>query len=124
MKGDKNWLEWTVFAVGLVLTVGTLVVLGYMARVPPSQPPQLAVALGAPEPSPEGIAVPVTVTNRGEQTAESVEVVIAARAGSRQVATGRVALAFVPKDARQEGHVVRAWASRRAASSPCRRTAC
>lgn len=106
MKSEKNWLEWTVFAVGCVLTVGTLVLLGYQAWMPRAGPPQLAVALGTPEPAPEGVVVPVTVTNRGGQTAENVEVVVAARTEGRQVASGAVTLAFVPKNARRAGRVV------------------
>lgn len=110
MKDDKNWLEWTVFAIGFVLTAGTLVSLGYQTWVPQSTPPQLAVALGTPEPTPEGVAVPVTVTNRGGQTAENVEVEVAARVNGQQVARGTVTLAFVPRNARREGRVVFAGA--------------
>ena len=107
MMSDKNWLEQTLFVAGCVLTAGTFVLLGYQAWwMPEAQPPQLAVKLDAPEHVPEGVAVPVTVVNRGGQTAENVEVEITARADGRQVASGTVTFAFVPTGAQRKGRVV------------------
>jgi uncharacterized protein (TIGR02588 family) len=72
-KPAKNALEWTVFAVGLVLVLATL---GYLIResiVSGDEPPDVAVRLGSPRPSRNGYLLPVEVTNAGDATAEECE---------------------------------------------------
>jgi uncharacterized protein (TIGR02588 family) len=65
-------LEWTVFALGLVLVLATL---GFLAResiVAAGGPPEVVARLGEARPSEGGYLVPVEVANIGQATAEDV----------------------------------------------------
>jgi uncharacterized protein (TIGR02588 family) len=74
-SSEKNWFEWTVFAVGLLLTLGTV---GVLVKEAASQrdrtPPDIEVRLGAAERRAGGYAVPITIENRGDDTAEGVHI--------------------------------------------------
>jgi uncharacterized protein (TIGR02588 family) len=104
-KPAKNALEWTVFAVGLVLVIATL---GYLVResiVSGDGPPHVAVRLGPPRPSPHGYLLPVEVTNTGSATAEDVRVPIFLELpdGAREEA--ELDIAFLPPDSKRMGWV-------------------
>ena len=101
---EKNGLEWTVFALGLVLVLATL---GYLIRevvTTGSRPPELVVSLGAPRSVTRGFQVPVTVVNRGDEVAEGVSVTITlATKTEREEAV--LNLTFVPHQSKREGWV-------------------
>ena len=104
-KPAKNALEWTVFAVGLVLVIATL---GYLIResiVSGDGPPDVAVRLGPPRPSQYGYLLPVEVTNTGSATAEDVRVPIFLELpdGAREEA--ELDIAFLPPDSKRTGWV-------------------
>ena len=103
---EKNWLEWVVFGVGLVLVVSTLAYLVYDGTTAADTPPDVEVRLGEPRPGGEGFLVPVTLFNRGGQTAEgvSVEVVLEA-GGSSEPERGEFTVAFLPRGGTREGWV-------------------
>lgn len=105
-KVEKNWLEWLVFGAGLLLVVSTLGYLVYDGATAPDTPPDIEVRLGEPRPGGAGFLVPVTVVNRGGQTAGgvSVEVVLEA-AGSPEPERGEFTLAFLPRGGTREGWV-------------------
>jgi len=73
-KIEKNWLEWCVFAVSLALVIGVLSYLSYHAMFNQSTPPLLEVEFGSAQWQSGHYAVPVTVHNRGSQTAEAVRI--------------------------------------------------
>ncbi len=73
-KIEKNRLEWCVFAISLALVGGVLSYLSYHALFAKSTPPILEVELGSAVQQSDFYAVPVTVHNRGFQTAEAVRV--------------------------------------------------
>jgi uncharacterized protein (TIGR02588 family) len=102
---EKNRLEWAVFGVGFILVLGTVGFLVWDAATARDSPPDLAVTLGAPERRGEGWAVPVTVRNRGQETAEEarVEVVLELPGGEREEA--ELDFAFVPRGSKREGWV-------------------
>ncbi|HEX2218135.1 MAG TPA: hypothetical protein VHG35_04980 [Gemmatimonadales bacterium] len=105
-KAEKNWLEWTVFGVGLVLVLATL---GYLVReslVTHDGPPEVIARLGAPRPSAGGYLVPVEVSNVGQATAEDVRVRVFLDLpdGAREEAEFDVA--FLPRGSLRKG-----WAS-------------
>ena len=102
---EKNRLEWTVFAIGLVLVLGTVGILVRDAVVSGDGPPDLAVELGPAERRGQGWAVPVTVRNRGGGTAEGVRarVVLELPDGTREEA--ELELAFVPRGSQRRGWV-------------------
>ena len=66
----KNWLEWSVFAAGLLLVVCTLAYLAYDAITTGDAPPSMQVRLGTAEQRAGHFIIPVEVTNLGDQTAE------------------------------------------------------
>jgi uncharacterized protein (TIGR02588 family) len=70
----KHPVEWIVFAVSLVLVAGTVGLLAWDAVQGEDSPAALSIELGRPEPREGTWAVPVTVRNRGDMTAENVNV--------------------------------------------------
>lgn len=74
---QKNWLEWSVFAVGLALLLAIVGYLGYRAISDGRDPAALHVEVGAPwspEDAPAVHVVSVTVRNDGGQSAAEVDV--------------------------------------------------
>ena len=105
-KVEKNWLEWIVFGVGLLLVVSTLAYLVYDGATAADTPPDVEVRLGEPRPGGAGFLVPVTVVNRGGQTAEGVTVeVVLEAAGSPEPERGEFTVAFLPRGGAREGWV-------------------
>jgi uncharacterized protein (TIGR02588 family) len=112
-KLQKNWLEWTVFACGLVLVVATLGYLAYEGATMGNDPPSIEVRLGTPEQRTHNFIVPVTVTNHGDETAEgvTVEVTLENDAGrgeggvAGEPVRGEITIAFLPRRATREGWV-------------------
>ncbi len=105
-KLQKNWVEWTVFAVGLVLVASALSYLVYDGATMGSAPPSLEVRLGTPEQRPYNFIVPVTVTNHGDETAEGITVEVSMEdAGGGEPARGELTIALLPRRATREGFV-------------------
>lgn len=104
-KPVKNWLEWTVFAVSLVLVVAILGYLSWEAVADSGGPPDVVVELGRPRSSSAGFMVPVEVRNLGKGTAEGVRVtVILDRAGGR-AESAELDVAYLPRESRRSGWV-------------------
>ncbi|HEY0170726.1 MAG TPA: hypothetical protein VGB98_06860 [Pyrinomonadaceae bacterium] len=103
-KVEKNWLEWVVFGVGLLLVVSTLAYLVYDGATAPDTPPDVEVRLGEPRPGGAGFLVPVTIFNRGGQTAGgvTVEVVLETAAEPER---SEFSVAFLPRGGTREGWV-------------------
>src|SRR5690349_10633198 len=97
---QKNWLEWTVFAIGLALVVSVLAYLAYDALTLGDTPPKMEVQVGQTMRQLEQDIVPIAVTNRGEQPAEGV-IVEVVRDGDQQQA--QFEIAFLPRGATGEG---------------------
>lgn len=104
-KIQKNWLEWLVFVVGLVLVAGTLVYLAYDGVTMGDEPPNLEVRLGKPERRMHNFIVPVTVINHGDRTAEGVIVEVVLEGAGAERARGELVIAFLPRRAMREGWV-------------------
>lgn len=105
-KSDKNWLEWVVFAIGLALVAGVLGYLVYDGLTMGDAPPSIEVRLGTPEQRGENFIVPVTVTNRGDATAEGVSIEVEQQRGDGQEGErGQFEVAFLPRRATREGWV-------------------
>ena len=105
-KVEKNWLEWAVFGVGLLLVLSTLGYLVYDGATAGGAPPDKEVRLGEPQRGGPGFLVPVTVVNRGGETAGGVTVeVVLEAAGSPEPERGEFTLAFLPRGGTREGWV-------------------
>ncbi len=104
-KLQKNWVEWTVFAVGLVLVVSALSYLVYDGATMGGAPPSLQVRLGTPEQHAHNFIVPVAVTNHGDATAEGVTIEVIMENAGQEAARGELSIAFLPRRATREGFV-------------------
>lgn len=104
-KPEKNWLEWSVFGVGLVLVLATLGFLVREALVGSGGPPEVVARLGAPRASAGGYMVPVEVANVGEGTAEDVTVTVVLEGAGEEREEAQLEIAFLPRDSRRNGYV-------------------
>ena len=104
-KRDKHPLEWTVFGVSLILVLGTVGFLAWDAAQGEDSPASLSVETGTPEPRGGAWAVPVTVHNEGDETAEGVRVEVTLEAPGTQVETADFEAAYVPRRSKREGWV-------------------
>jgi uncharacterized protein (TIGR02588 family) len=105
MKGEKNALEWTVFAVSIVLILLTVV---YLVRDRASgrpRAPEIEVSTGPAVHSAGMWSVPVKVTNRGDETAEQLRVDVSLEQDGRETEKAELTFAFVPRRSSRE-----AWA--------------
>jgi len=104
-KLQKNWFEWIVFALGLILVSSTLGYLIYAGTSMGQEPPSLEVRLGTPEQRQFNFIVPVTVVNHGDETAEAVRIEVVMESGGEEKARGEFDVPFVPRHATREGWV-------------------
>ena len=104
-KPTKNRLEWTVFAIGLVLVVATL---GFLVResiVGDRGPPEVVARLGEARPSKGGYLIPVEVANLGQTTAEDVLVPIYLDLSDGRREEAKLNIAFLPRGSKRNGWV-------------------
>lgn len=101
----KHPLEWIVFAVSLVLVAGTVGYLAWDAVRGEDSPAAISVELGRPEPRGGGWAVPVTVRNRGDATAEGVKVEVILETPAAESERADFEVAFVPRRSQRQGWV-------------------
>ncbi|MEO5754708.1 MAG: hypothetical protein ABIR38_08375 [Chthoniobacterales bacterium] len=104
-KPKKNWVEWGVFALSLVLI---LVTVGLLLKEQISlgeNPPDPQVQLGPAEVHAGYFAVPVTVANRGDETAESVHVEVVLKLSGGESETGEFDLPYLPRRATRQAWV-------------------
>lgn len=101
----KHPLEWVVFCVSLVVVAGAIGFLAWDAIHGEGSPPALSVELGRPEPRGGTWAVPVTVRNQGDETAEGVNVEVTLETPGAEPETADFEAAFVPRQSKREGWV-------------------
>jgi uncharacterized protein (TIGR02588 family) len=104
-KVAKNRLEWSVFAVGLVLVLGTLGFLVRESLVAAGGTPDVVARLGLPKASSGGFMVPVEVSNVGNGTAEDVKVTVVLELPDAEPEEAELDIAFLPRDSRRDGWV-------------------
>lgn len=104
-KVEKNWLEWSVFGVGLVLVAATLAYLVYDGATLGDAPPAVEVRLGTPQAGKHNFLVPLVVTNHGDKTAEGVLVEVTLESEGAAPEQSELTFAFLPRRASREGYV-------------------
>jgi uncharacterized protein (TIGR02588 family) len=102
---QKNWLEWSVFAVGLVLVFGVIAYLVYDSVISSGRPPEIAVEVGEIRRTVGGWAVRVDAENSGGVTAEDLRVAVVLEANGREQERVELDLPFVPRHSRRGGWV-------------------
>lgn len=104
-KDKKNGLEWTVFGLGLLLTLSILGYLTYQTVIYTPGPPQLAVEHTA-DPGPhEPNRFHVVIRNRGRETAESITIALGLFRNGKEIEKAELAMDFCPKESKREGWV-------------------
>ena len=102
---QKNWLEWLVFVIGLVLIACVFAFLVYDALTLGDAPPAMVVQVGQVDLQGQHMVVPVAVTNQGDQPAQGVVVEVIYE-GEHEPQQAQFEIAFLPRSATGEG-----WAS-------------
>jgi len=102
---EKNWLEWIVFAASLVLVLSMLGYLVYDVATVGEVPPNIEVQLGQPQLQSNRFLVPLSVTNRGGETAEGVHIEVTLENGSKEEESADFEIAFLPRNSTREGWV-------------------
>jgi uncharacterized protein (TIGR02588 family) len=98
----RNALEWSVFGLGLALTLAILAYLGYEAALHRPGTPEVRLVLGQPERRGNVFAVPVVAKNLSDETLEGVQLEATLRqSGEEETATFE--LAFLPRRSQREG---------------------
>jgi uncharacterized protein (TIGR02588 family) len=105
MKPQKNALEWIVFAVSALLILGVLAALIHATRDSHHAPPDLIIATGEGVQKNGVFQLPVTITNRGDQTAEDAQVEILLLEGNVEVERAELEVSFVPSGSTRTGFV-------------------
>ena len=103
-KINKNWLEWTVFGVSAVLIVLVIGFLIFESATIGDALPDIQVQTGKPEARTDHFAVPLEVTNKGDQTAEGVHIEVVLRAGGKEERAD-LEIAFLPRRGTREAWV-------------------
>ncbi len=105
-QDQKNWLEWLVFSVSLLML---LTIVGYLVYQAVQYKPE------APEIYAEAVADPselapnrykVTVSNQGGTTAEEVIVEFKLYKAGEELEASELQIAFAPKESQREGWVI------------------
>lgn len=104
-KTKKNWLEWVVFALGLIFVSVTLGYLIYAGSTMGHEAPSIEVRLGTPERQQFNFLVPVTVINHGDETAEGVRIEVVLENSGALRERAELDVAFLPRHATREGWV-------------------
>lgn len=101
----KNFLEWTVFAISLLLVAAILGYLAFQVYTEKEETPDILVET-KPDPSDNNpYRYLVTVQNIGGQTAENVTIEVAVKKNGQDVEKNELQIAFVPKESEREGWV-------------------
>ncbi len=102
---QKNWLEWIIFALSLLLILATAGALICEQLSLGEKPPDPQVQLGPPEAHEGYFAVPVKVVNHGDETAASVHLEVVLHLPGGESETGQFDLPYLPRRATREGWV-------------------
>ena len=104
-KLEKNWLEWLVFAASLILVLSTLGYLVYDTATFGEAPPNIEFQLGQPQQRSNRFVVPVSVTNRGDETAQGVHIEVTLESGGQEQENADFEIAFLPRHSTRKGWV-------------------
>lgn len=103
---EKNWLEWSVFSVSLVVLAFIFGFLGYDALTSEGEQPDISVQLGTVEPHGDYFIVPLTFRNDGGQSVEDVQVDVTLMAGGAELEVSSVTAPALPRQSSRQAWVV------------------
>lgn len=106
---SKNWLEWCVFAFGLVALIAVVGYLTAQAIRHDGRPPALSIVMAAPWQQvgvdPPHVVVPVTVRNDGDCAATEVDVEVTVVRGGQVVERASLNIDELPRMSQRGGAV-------------------
>ena len=105
MKLQKNWLEWLVFGLSFVLVLCTLGYLVYDGATSAKTPANIELELGKPQPQADRFMIPVSVTNSGDTTAETVQIEVKLENAGVEKESAQFEIGFLPRHSQREGWV-------------------
>ena len=103
---QKNWIEWIVFGLSLILVAGVLGFLLFTSVTLGDSPPDLKIHLSPAQPEGKYFRVPVKIKNNGDQTAEGVQVEVVFNQGKPTEETATFTAAFLPRHSSREGAAI------------------
>ena len=105
-QGDKrNWLEWAVFGLSLLLVLTILAYLVYKTSIHETSSPDLYITYKH-DPSPNSpFRYHVAVHNNGGETAEGVKIELALWQGGKEMEKSAMEIPFSPQKSMREGWV-------------------
>lgn len=103
-KIEKNWLEWTVFGFSAALIGAVIAFLAYESVTMGDALPDIQLQTGVPEARSGYHAVPLQVSNKGDQTAEGVHIEVVLRSGSKEERSD-LEIQFLPRRGAREAWV-------------------
>lgn len=101
----KNFLEWTVFYISLLLVLSTVIFLAYQVYNEKEESPDIQAEYYSDPSEHNPYRYRVILYNRGGQTAETVTVEVAVKKGGKDVEKAELQIPFVPKESKREGWV-------------------
>lgn len=107
MKKDadkKNWLEWTVTVSSGILVAFTIGFLTYQMIYEEKTPPDIEITLGKVVKKDGGFAIPVSVYNKGTETAENVMVEVVIEDGKMEEKSS-ISFQYLPRKSTVKGWV-------------------
>ncbi len=105
MKLQKNWLEWLVFALSLVLVLCTLGYLVYDGATSAKTPATIELELGKSRSQADRFIIPVSVTNNSDTTAETVLIEVTLENSGKEQESAQLEIGFLPRHSKREGWV-------------------
>ncbi len=120
-KLEKNWLEWICFGVSAVLLAGVIGYLLYDALTAGKNPPRIVFQLEPAQERDGQYVVHVWAENRGDETAEGVNVEVLVTTGGKEERAGFV-IDYLPRHGTRDGFVTFATNPERAEQVQARAT--
>ena len=102
---EKNWLEWTVFGVSVLLVLAIIGYLTYQVYIDNPSSPDLYVKAVKDPSDLSPYRYHVTVENKGGTTAEEVIIEIALQKGEVSIEKAELQIPFTPHKSKREAWV-------------------
>jgi len=99
---EKNWLEWTVFGLSLVLVLGIIVYLAYLEITPSTKDFQYEIGFEKPQEIHGRYLVPVKIDNNSNKSVQDVAIEISS-GGNKESAD--LQLDYLPRHSHREATV-------------------
>lgn len=104
-RNDKNFLEWTVFTISLLLVLGIILYLSYEVYTEKPSTPDLYVEYKQDPSEHAANRYHITVKNDGGETAEEVHVELSMEKAGAEIEVAQLQIPFSPKKSKREGWI-------------------